>query len=150
MNVAFTGKDVVVVNDRILNDLGDGDFAVLTYPEDLVTTTVGKNGTALHGYNEPGRMAELELRVLKGSPDDSFLNDLLVRFQETPTNFSLLTGNFTKRIGLGDGNFKEDNYSLSGGVFSKNVESKSNVSGDTDQAVSVYSLRFTRAERGIA
>lgn len=147
--VALTGKDVIKINGRLLNDLVDGDCAALTYPNDISVIKTGKNGNSIYAFKYDGNQAELSLRVLRGSPDDKFLNNLLALYKNDPAAFSLLTGEFAKQVGDGAGGITSDIYILSGGVFKKQVEGKENAEGDTEQAISVYSMAFTNAPRSI-
>lgn len=149
MQTSLTGKDTIKVNSRILNDFGDGDTATLTYPNTLVTVKTGKNGNSIYAFNYSGQQCEVVLRVLRGSSDDKFLNNLLAIFKQDPASFTLLTGEFIKNIGDGSGGIQQDTYILSGGAFSKQVEVKENVEGETEQAISVYNLIFSNAPRSL-
>lgn len=146
---AMTGKDTIRVNGRNLNDFVDGDTAVLTFPDDLVQGKTGKNGNTIYALQNTGLRAEVVLRVLLGSPDDKFLNDLLALMKNDFPAFALLTGEFIKNVGDGKGNITQSIYTLSGGVFKKGVEVKENASGDTEQSVATYALMFSNAPRSL-
>lgn len=147
-SVSLNGDDTLIINGRFLRDFGDGDVAVAEFPNDIMKVKIGKNGNAIFALDNMGRLCRLSpLKVLRGSPDDIFLNDLLQGMIQDPTGFVLMDGQLTKRIGLGDGSNIEDIYALAGGVFDKQVGAKSNVEGDTEQALSSYSLVFTQAVR---
>ena len=149
--ISLTGKDTIKINDRILNDLADGDVIAITLPNDLVTVKTGKNGNSIYALNEAGRQADVTVRLIRGSADDKFMNQLLaVQKQDLPST-NLIKLDFAKRIGDGAGNVVTDLSSLSGGVFSKAIpDAKENVEGDIETAVVVYSLRFTDEARIIA
>lgn len=147
--VAMTGSDTLKINDRILADFADADVANLTYPNDIAAVKTGKNGNSLYALNESGKQADLVLRVIRGSADDKFLLNLLASQQNGFANFVLMTGEFTKRTGDGKGNVAQDTYIMSGGIFSKQIEGKSNVEGDTEQSLSIYNLKFANAPRVI-
>lgn len=149
MITSLSGKDTIKINGRILNDFGDGDTAVLNYPNDLFTIKTGKNGNSIYAFNASGRQCEVTLRVLRGGADDKFLNNLLALCLNDPAAFSLLQGEFTKNVGDGQGNTISDTYIMSGGVFRKPVEVKENVDGDTEQALAIYSFIFSNAPRSI-
>lgn len=148
-NVSMTGSDTIKINGRILADLADGDCAVLTFPNELASVKTGKNGNSIYGLNESGRQSEVVLRVIRGSSDDKFLNSLLASQQNNFAGFILMQGEFTKVVGDGKGNVLTDTYILAGGVFSKATEAKSNVEGDTEQSVAVYTMKFSNAPRVI-
>jgi hypothetical protein len=64
-------------------------------------------------------------------------------------SFVLMIGQLIKKVGDGLGNITNDTYILSGGVFSKAVEVKTNAEGDTEQSVSIWNMRFSNAPRVI-
>ena len=146
---SLTGKDVIKVNNRLITALADGDVGALTYPNNLVEVKTGKSGNSIYALNETGRQCEVTLRVIRGSADDRYLNGQIALQQSDFAAFPLLTGEIVKRIGDGQGNVKDDTYILSGGVFSKLPEAKTNTDGDTDQSVVTYNLKYTNAPRTI-
>lgn len=147
--VALTGKDTIVINDRVLNDFGDGDVANLSHPNELFAMKTGKNGNTIYAFNETGKQCDVTLRVLLGSSDDKFLQSLIDKFEQDPAAFTLLTGSFVKRVGDGAGNVNNVTYSMEGGAFAKRVDVKENPEGDTEQAIAIYSLKFSNAPRSI-
>jgi hypothetical protein len=88
--------------------------------------------------------------LLRGSGDDKFLNSQLASYNADPTHYTLMGAELTKVIGDGQGNVTNDAYILTGGVITKQVEAVSNVEGDVEQAVSMYTLQFALAPRAIA
>lgn len=146
-SVALSGNDTVVINNRPLSDFADGTCAELTYPTDIANVKTGKNGNAVFGLNESGKQAELKLRVIRGSGDDKFLLNLLSQQQANFAGTVLLIGQFIKKLGDGLGNITSDTYITSGGVFTKQIEGKTNVEGETDQSVAMYMIRFSSAVR---
>jgi hypothetical protein len=147
--VALTGKDVVKINDRLLNDLADADCVALTFPNDIAVVKTGKNGNSIYAFKYDGNVCEVVLRVLRGSADDKFLNNLLAVFKNDPAAFTLIQGEFNKQVGDGAGNLTQDTYVLTGGIFKKQTEVKENAEGDTEQAVAIYTLTFSNAPRSI-
>lgn len=147
--VSLTGNDTVVIAGQVLNDFADGDNADLTFPNELMAVKTGKNGNSIYAFNATGRQCDFKIRVIRGSSDDKFLNSLLQQMLEDPATFILLDGQMTKRTGDGQGNITYDTYIVSGGVFTRNVPAKSNVEGDTEQAVVVYEMKFTNSNRAI-
>jgi len=144
---SLTGNDTIQIAGRTLVNFGDGDVAKLTFPNDIVGIKVGKNGNSIFNINATGQLAELELRVLRGSDDDSFLNALIIQMTQDLPSFVLMAGYFVKRLGDGNGNISNDTYILNGGVFSKKVEVTENVEGATDPALSIYRLKFSNSDR---
>lgn len=145
----MSGSDTIMINNRNLDNLADGDAVMLTFPNDIANVKTGKNGNSIYGLNESGKQSEVKIRVLRGSADDKFLNGLLVQQQANFASFILMFGEFIKRVGDGSGVVAGDTYVMSGGVFTKQVEGKSNVEGDTEQSVSIYTIKFSNAPRAI-
>lgn len=148
-SVAVSSNDTIKINNKILADFADGDIGVLTFPNELASIKTGKNGNSIYAINETGRQSELVLRLIRGSADDKYLASQLSSQKNNFAGFILLTGEFIKRVGDGTGNIVSDTYILSGGIFTKEVEAKSNVEGDTAQSVSVYTIKFSNAPRAI-
>ncbi len=148
-SVSLSGADVIQINGRILNDLADQNPVDLTYPNDLVGVKAAKNGNTIYAFNNMGRLAECKLRLLLGSDDDKFLNSLLQTQINDFSGFTLLTGQFSKRVGDGSGIISTDVYQLSGGVIKKNVEAKTAAEGDTDQSVAEYMITFGYTSKSI-
>lgn len=147
--VSLTGNDTIYINNRLLNDLADGDAVNLTRPDDIASVKTGKNGNSIYALNESGKKVEVSLRVVRGSSDDKFLNGLLVQQQANFAGFILMNGEFTKRTGDGQGNVQGDTYILGGGVFIKETEAKSNSEGDSEQSITIYTMQFSNAPRAI-
>lgn len=146
----LTGDDTLTLFGRPITDLVDGDTTSITFPNELVTSTTGKNQNTIYAKNASGLNAEMTLRVAKGSADDRFLLGLLNAQNQDIASSTLASGQFVKRIGDGLGNVVSNIYNLQGGVFSKMIDAKENVQGDTEQAVSVYTMRFALATSTIA
>jgi hypothetical protein len=88
--------------------------------------------------------------MMMGSSDDKFLNTLYQLQQNDFSQFILMTGAFTKKVGDGQGNLQSIAYSMSGGIFTKGIAAKTNVEGDTEQSVAIYTMMFSLAPRSIA
>ncbi len=147
--VSATGKDTITINGRILNDFGDGNVAELTFPNDLVNLKTGKNGNTIYGLNNTGRQCEMNLRLLRGSADDKFMNALLLSQMGNFAAFTLMTGEFVKNIGDGSGNITPDTYVLSGGTIKRQADALENSDGDTNQSIAVWHLLFSNGPRAI-
>lgn len=147
--VALSGADTLSINGHVFADFADGDVTTLTFPNELMTVKTGKNGNSLYGVNSSGQQAQLEIKLIRGSADDKFLNGLNALQRNNPALFPLMIGEFVKKIGDGLGALTNDTYILSGGVFMKNPEAKSNVEGDTDQSTVTYTTMFSYAPRAL-
>lgn len=148
--VAITGNDVVILDDTIINDLADGDAGTLTHPDDIANIAIGKNGNAIFSKNESGKRGELVLRVLLGSPADRFLQSRHVQQDQNFAGFIPMTGEFIKKVGDGQGNVTNVSYLMSGGVFTKVVDAKTNTAGDVEQSIAIYTMQFAISKRAIA
>lgn len=149
MIISLTGNDTITLNGQILNDFADGDIGHLTFPNDIMAVKTGKNLNSLYAFNATGRQCELMLRLVRGGPDDKFINQLFNLLINNPPGFSLITGEFIKNIGDGQGNITQDIYTMTGGVIKKQPEVVENMEGDIKQAVVEWTLIFTNAPRTI-
>ena len=145
---ALTGKDTIIINDIPLTDFADGDIGNLEIPNNIFAMQTGKDGNTIFALDESGQNATLTVRVLMSSNDDKRLNGLIPKsdsFAET----ILMTGAVVKQVGDGQGNVSYNTYTLAGGMIQKKPSIKSNVNGDTTQAVVEYSIMFANGNRSI-
>lgn len=145
---ALTGKDTIIINDIPLTDFADGDIGNLEIPNNLFAMQTGKDGNTIFALDESGQNATLTVRILMSSNDDKRLNGLIPKsdsFAET----ILMTGAVVKQVGDGQGNVSYNTYTLAGGMIQKKPNIKTNVNGDTTQAVVEYSIMFANGNRAI-
>lgn len=145
--VALTGNDTISINNRVLNDLALGDFAMITYGQPVANIKTGKNNNAIMADNKTGQQAKVEVYVIRGSADDKYLNNLLQQQLSSFQSKVLDFGEYIKNIGDGQGNVTKDMCVLSAGVMVQNVDGKSNAEGDTNQGVAKYTFEFATAVR---
>ena len=155
MSVSLTGKDTIAIGSRglaprIFADLADGDTAVLDFPNNLVEAKTGKNGNTIYAFNSTGKVATASVKVIRGSADDKYLNAEMNRYLNDPPSYTLLDGEFVKRVGDGVGGITSDIYSLDGGIVQKIPVVKENVEGDTEQAVTIWQVIFANSDRGLS
>lgn len=148
--VCLSGQDTFKMDGRIFNDLADGDAVVADFPNDIAGLKTGKNGNSLYALNETGKQMDLAIRVVRGSSDDKYLSSRIAAQLNNFAGFVLANAEFTKRLGDGLGNILSDTYISAGGIFTKQVPAKSNVEGDTAQAVAEYHLKFSNAPRTLS
>lgn len=145
--IALSGSDTITINNRVFADLADGNCIEMTFPNDIANVKTGKNGNSIYGLNESGKQCELKVRVVRGSADDKYLNNLLAQQQGNFAGWPLMIGQFIKKIGDGLGNISSDTYIMSGGIFTKQPEAKTNVEGETEQSIAIYTIKFSNAPR---
>lgn len=145
----LSGADTISLNNRVFTDLADGNCVELTFGNDIAMVKTGKNGNSIYGLNETGKQCEVKMRLVRGSSDDKFMNNLLTQQQANFAAFPLMFGQFIKKLGDGKGNITSDTYIVSGGIFTKQVEAKMNVEGDTEQSISIYTLKFANSPRAL-
>lgn len=150
MSVALSGQDTIIINNQVIVGLADQNAVDLDFPNEIATVKVGKNGNTIYGFNETGKSCTVKLRLIRGSADDQFLNNLLSQQQANFAGTVLAIGQFIKKIGDGQGNITNDTYVLGGGVFTKQVPGKLNTEGDVDQSVAMYELKFSSGTRVLA
>lgn len=138
----LTGDDTFILNNRTLSDFADGDIAVITMPNNIASSVVGKGGNMIVAKDEQGVLGEITLRLLKSSDDDQWMHTYYQTYLADSALFVLGTGSLAKRMGLGDGSVIYDQYYLSCVHFTKQPsEATINVNGSTDQAVTVYTFQ---------
>jgi hypothetical protein len=147
--MSLTGNDTVIINGRILTAFAEGDTGAFTFPNKLVEAKVGKNGNAIFAFNAQGLLSEATLRLIRGSADDKFLNSLQKSYINDPAGFTLIAASFIKRAGDGKGNVTNDTYTFGAGVLPNLPEVKENVSGETEQAVSIWKFTFANSDRSM-
>ena len=145
--VALSGQDTIVINNQVLVGLAEGNCVELSFPNEIANVKTGKNGNSIYGFNESGKQCEVKLRMIRGSADDQFLNNLLAQQQANFSGTVLLIGQFVKKLGDGQGNITSDTYIMSGGVFTKQVDGKMNTDGDVEQSIAMYTMKFSNAPR---
>ena len=137
-----------IINDRVLADFADDAYEQITYDEDQVSVTIGKNGNAIYQILPAGDKATIAYRVIAGSSDDTFLLNLL-NVQRTGV-FVLIKGASSKIQGDGAGGSKTITYTLTGGVIKKGIDSVMQSSDNKDVAVAAYNLTFSSVVRNIS
>lgn len=147
--VALSGNDTISLNNSVLTDLADGNCVELSFEQDIANVKTGKNGNSIYGLNFTGNQCLAKIRVLRGSQDDIFLNNLLAQQQANFAGTVLLQGQFIKKIGDGLGNITSDTYVLGGGIFVKIPEAKTNTEGEVEQSITMYTMKFSNAPRAI-
>lgn len=149
----ITANDTLIISgmfngslvQQTFTTLSDKSTVHLEFANDLANGTVGKNGNGIIAANKKGSMSEMTLRPLMANADDNFLLAQLAQWTANPTAFVVLTGSFVKNFGDGQGNQVRKSYVLNGGFVQKHTDLTENVEGETDQAVSVYKLRWLNA-----
>lgn len=147
--MTLTGDDTLMLWSRIFNDFADDSVIDIQYPNDLVTIKTGKNQNTIYAKNEQGNNVTAIFRVMMGSADDKFLNTKLESLKENFAGFILGSGTFTKFLGDGLGDIVNNVYNLTGGIIGKRIEAQENVSGDTNQAVAIYNMKFALGTRSL-
>ena len=145
--VFLTGEDTVTItqgsSSYTLANFAEGNVAELTIPNDLADDIIGKDGNAVIAHNAAGLASELDVRVIMSSPDDQKLSAILAAYNNNRNGYVLLGGNFVKLGGDGNGNLNRKTYVTSGGYIKKIPTAVYNVSGDGQQGVVSYKIRFT-------
>lgn len=147
--VTLTGDDSITINDRTLADLADGDVCNLDFPNNIAEGKKGKNRNAIIAFNSTGESVTATIRVIIGSPDDKFFNNEMNTYRNNKAGYTLLTGEFIKRVGDGNGNITNVTYTMSAGFVQKIPTVKENSEGDSEQGISIYTLMFMNTDRSI-
>lgn len=146
---SLTGNDTLVLDERVIKDFTDNSTIELSYQNDRVGISTGKDGNTVFSTNEQGWNATITIRVVRGSADDKWLNGKSIQQAQDLPSFTVINGAFSKRVGDGFGKVTYDTYTLLGGVFSKYVDTQENLVGDTEQGTAVYQITFAQAKRSV-
>jgi len=151
MSDAYTAVDTIIFTDYegdlLLSDYADGTVAQLSAPNEISATTTGYNGNSLGAHNEPGRQRECTIRLVKGSNDDKRFNKNYNLWKNRDIRFRPIQMTFTKNIGHGDGTITNDTVKCWFGLPAGQPEQMTDTTGNTEQVVSVYMIRFGNSER---
>lgn len=145
--ISLSGSDSLIIQNHPIVDLAEGSVIEAKFPNNIANLKTGKNQNSIFGFNASGQQCEITTRLIRGSADDKFLNALLAQQNANFAGFVLLIGQYIKKIGDGLGNITSDTYILTAGIFTKVPEAKTNVEGEAEQSVSVYTMLFASAPR---
>jgi len=145
--LSLTGADSIYFGSRLLTSFSAGEVAKLTYANDLATVKTGKNGNTIYAYNASSSQSSLEIKIIKGSDDDAYLQERIQGYRSNPVGYIVDLVNITKSYGDGGGRVTNEQFLLQAGIPTKQVEATVNVEGDTDQAIAVYTWTFANTLR---
>lgn len=138
----LTGDDTFIIWDRTITDLAEGDVISIVADNNIASSVVGKGGNIIIAKDEQGKKCTVTLRVLKGSPDDAYIQAYYKTYELDSALFILGNGSFSKRLGDGAGNVVFDNRYLKAIHFTNPpYDATLNVNGGTEQAVTVYTFQ---------
>lgn len=141
--IALSGNDTIIINNRIYTDLATGNVVEITLPNEIAKVKTGKNGNSVYAQDFSGLVVDVKLILVRGSGDDKFTNQLLSLQNLNFQGATLLVGQFIKYIGDGQGGITNDVYTLSGGIFSKQVGARTNTDGEVEQSQVEYMMKFS-------
>jgi hypothetical protein len=136
----LSGGDTLTLNDKTITDIANGDYAVIDFPNNISSTTIGKNNNILKKQMANGKLCRLTIRLTRGSVDDIFLQDLFDLQQRDFAAFNLLEGQAVKRIGDGEGNITRDIYDFSAMDFEKIPNSVSSTEENVEELITIWQL----------
>lgn len=143
----LTGADTCIIFDRSLTDFGKGDVVKVDYENDFVKVEQGKNGNTVYTTDNSGKVAKITVKVLRGSPDDQFMANIVNQADADLPSFTLGDGIFVKRVGQGDGSVIFDTYTLGGVSPVRRQDAMENTDGEPDQAQVVYIFKAAGSRR---
>lgn len=148
---AYTSKDILKFEDYngewIISDLANATVTEFSGDNELSTITTGYNGNGLGAHNEPGRQRLATIRLVKASDDDKRLNENYTLWKNRDSRFRPLKASFTKNIAHSDGSLANDTLYCYFGLPTGQPSQANNTEGDTEQVVSVYTIRFADNDR---
>lgn len=148
-SISLTGDDTVIIGGQLITDFAIGVVAEISFPEDMVKVTRGKNGNTVFALNNSGWQSEVKLKILLGGANDAFLNAQMVGMLNSFSGYVPLSGVFIKNVGDGQGNIKPVTYLMSGGVIKKNPTAQSVAEGTPEQSLVEWILTFGNNSRQV-
>ena len=147
--ISMTGDDTIIIGGQLITDFAIGVVAEISFPEDLVKVTRGKNGNTVYALNNQGFQSEVKLKILLGGVNDAYLNAQMVSMMNSFSSYVLLSGVFIKNVGDGKGNIKPVTYLMSGGVPKKNPMAQSVAEGTPEQSLAEWDFIFGNNSRQV-
>lgn len=144
---AIVGRDSLIIGGQVITGLADGDAIKLEPNGPVAAMKVSKDGNSIYAMQYSGIVVKLTIRLVRGCLDDITLNGQLQSWISNPTGFQTLAGSYVKAIGDGKGNIINEVYTLAGGIFESIPGGMQNMDGNTEQAVTVYTLLFRNDAR---
>lgn len=144
---AVAGKDVLIINGQVFTGYADADAIKFEPQGTIAQMKVSKDGNSIYAMQYSGIVGKLTVRLVRACFDDQTLNGLLQQWIADPAGFVLMSGSYVKRVGDGKGNTTSEVYQLAGGVFEAIPMAASNMDGNTEQSVTVYTLLFRNDAR---
>jgi hypothetical protein len=144
---AVAGSDILNINGTIISGHADGDAYKIEPQGPIGEMKVSKDGNSIYALQYTGIKVKLTVRLVRDCADDVFLNGLLQQWIASPNTFPLLFAEYIKSTGDGKGNVTNEVYVLSGGIFEMIPSAVSNMDGNTEQSVTVYTLWFRNDAR---
>ncbi len=133
-------SDTLRINNQVVSTFANEDCGKLEFPNELISVDVDKQGNGLLAINQKGLIADLELRLVMAQSDDAYLNSLLA--QQTSGSPTLMSAVMTKNFADNNGNITSVQIQLNGGGFMRGIPMMISASGNIEQVVSVYKIRF--------
>lgn len=146
----YTGRDTVEIDGNLVNDGANGKVCEARFPNEVATLTKGKGGNTIITYNAEGDVCEVTVRVLTGGKTDQLLLQRYNQFINDSASFVAINAKFVKRVGDGTGATKKITLDLQKGVITKQPDAEEDASGDVEQAIAVYNIKFSNAVKTIS
>jgi len=127
---------------RVFSDFANGNFLGLEFGNQISTREMGRGGSVI-SYNSNKKQATLTVRLIKGSPDDVFLNGVLSDYDRSPETFVLFAGSISMMLGDGTGSSTTENFLLTEGSFINQPNFTTDTGGDAESGVSVWTFDVT-------
>ena len=135
------GSTSLILNGAALDDLAEGDFIELNFPNAVTSHINGSNNSVTINRRNDASVMDLTVRFQKFSASDAILNSAVN--QATPVVFNgSIKEDFTR-----DGTRSVESYILENGTITTRG---SNVKNNTDgNGMIEYVIRFRNASRNI-
>jgi hypothetical protein len=140
----YSGSDILEIDDRLITDFGDGDVAVLSFPNQKISKFSGDSGNTITVENAGGNQAQLVLRILQNSSDYRYLMLRMSQQDADLVSMVKLTARLTKVSGDSRGNVTKSVIICDGGNFQNGVNYTKGKNGNVEVAVALFTIIFSR------
>lgn len=141
----FTGADTIIIDERLINDLADGNCIQAVFPISNVNITDGKDGNVIVSKVEGDRV-DITIRVLLNGKTDKYLSNKYYEYKQNSVEYVGFNAIFRKKTGDGNGNKTVKEIVGKVGFVDKLPDTITNTAGDVSNGICEYVIHFAKSD----
>ena len=141
----FTGADTIIIDDKLINDLADGNCISITFPISNVNIVDGKDGNVIVSKVE-GQRIDVTIRVLVNGETDKYLTNKFYQYRNDSVGYVGFDATFRKKTGDGKGNKTAKEVIGKVGFVDKLPDTVTNTAGDVANGIAEYVIHFAKSD----